>query len=236
MGFISDPGFLNTLGNILTTEEGFILRPLSKWFYLKPILPSLLGKSVLEIGCNNGFFCFEFEKLGAAFVTEVEVFDHFSDPALWMAKSYQSKVNILKTDALLDLTLPAHDVIFMSEVYGHFVDPFFGLLRAVNLAKETLILDNAISPSLDYQIDLGADIDPTSGNLIYHAWLLSDGLILSYLFLCGIPPERVKRYVAPWDNHLVYVIDTSDVARFREDKMSFQPCNISFLNMRMTST
>jgi hypothetical protein len=27
---ISDPGFLNTLGNALTPEEGFILRPLPK--------------------------------------------------------------------------------------------------------------------------------------------------------------------------------------------------------------
>ena len=60
---ISDPGFLNTLGNRLTAEEGFILRPMLKWAYLKPIFPNLEGKSVLEIESNNGFFCFEFEKL-----------------------------------------------------------------------------------------------------------------------------------------------------------------------------
>ncbi len=229
---ISDPGFLNTLGNALTPEEGFILRPLPKWAYLEPMFPDINGKSILEIGCNNGFFCFEFAQLGAARVTGVEVFEGFIKPARWMAAARRTKnIEFLLTDALLDLQLPEYDVVFMSEVLGHFVDPLFGILRAVNLAKETLIIDNATLRSSNYEIDISAGLNPATGKMIYHAWILSDGLILAYLLLCGVPPERVKRYFAPWDNHIVYVIDTSDVANYRKAN-DFQPCNTSFINMK----
>jgi SAM-dependent methyltransferase len=72
---ISNPGWLNTLGDALTPEEGFILRPMPKWAYLKPVFPDLLNKSVLELGCNNGYFCFEFLEIGARQVTGVEVYE-----------------------------------------------------------------------------------------------------------------------------------------------------------------
>ncbi len=230
---INDPGFLNTLGNALTPEEGFILRPMPKWAYLKPIFPNLTGKSVLEIGCNNGFFCFEFEQLGARQVTGVEIFERFINPARWMATARKThNIKFLLTDALLDMSLPSHDVVFMSEVLGHFVDPLFGIIRAINLAKETLIIDNAAMPSLNYEIDLGAGFDPSTGKMTYHAWLLSDGLMLAYLFLCGVSPERVKRYFAPWENHIVYVIDTRNIEIDRKTNGLQQPCNISFINMQ----
>ena len=135
---ISDPGYLNTLGDLLTPEEGCILRPMPKWAYLRSIIPDLAGKTILEIGCNNGFFCFEFAKLGAAQVTGAEVYEAFFKSAQWMASAREAhNIEFLLTDALLDLRLPAHDVVFMSEVYTHFIDPFFGILHAINLAKET---------------------------------------------------------------------------------------------------
>ena len=136
---ISDPGYLNTLGKMLTPNEGFILRPMPKWAYLKPILPEIAGKTILEIGSNNGFFCFEFEQLGAAHVTGAEVHAGFIKSAQWIAMARGARnIDFLLTDALLDLRLPAHDIVFMSEVYNHFIDPLFGILRAINLAKETV--------------------------------------------------------------------------------------------------
>jgi predicted RNA methylase len=55
-----------------------------KLAYLKPVLPNLAGKTVLEIGCNNGFFCFEFARMGAQKITGVEVSGEFTRPALRM--------------------------------------------------------------------------------------------------------------------------------------------------------
>jgi 2-polyprenyl-3-methyl-5-hydroxy-6-metoxy-1,4-benzoquinol methylase len=229
---ISDPGLLNTLGNKLTPEEGFLLRPMPKWAYLEPIFPVLAGKTILEIGCNNGFFCFEFQQLGAAQVTGAEVYEGFINPARWMAAARGTQnIEFLLTDALLDFGLPAHDVVFMSEVYGHFVDPLFGILRAINLAKQTLIIDSAALTSSNYEISLRPGVHPTTGKMQYHTWILSDGLMLAYLLLCGVPPEKVTRYFAPWPNHIVYVIDTRDVANYRKAN-DFQPCNTSFIKMQ----
>jgi hypothetical protein len=118
----------------------------------------------------------------------------------------------------------------MSEVLGHFIDPFFGIVRAVNLAKETLVIDNATLNSAGYEIDVSAGFDD-SGQMNYHAWILSYGLMLAYLFLCGVPPEWVRRFVAPWQNHIVYVIDTRDLAQYRAAH-DFVPCNTSFINMQ----
>jgi SAM-dependent methyltransferase len=203
-----------------------------KWAYLKPIFPDLTGKTILEIGCNNGFFCFEFEHLGAARITGAEVAPGFVKSAQWMAAARGTKnIDFLHIDALLDLKLPPHDVVFMSEVYTHFIDPFFGILRAINLAKETLIIDNAALMGSEYKIDLGAGVNPSTGKMTYHAWILSDGLMLAYLLLCGVPPEKVTRHYAPWPGHIVYVIDTRDVANYRKANVS-QPCNKSFINMQ----
>jgi SAM-dependent methyltransferase len=213
---ISDPGWLNRLGNALSPVEGSILRPLPKWQYIQNALPDLVGKTVMEIGSNNGFFCFKFADLGARHVTGVELGKAYISAAQWMASARGDKnVRFLHTDALLDLSLEPHQVIFMSESYTHFVDPLFGLLRALNLAEETLIIDG---PALAYDgshLNLNLSRDSKTGHPSYIAWTLSDGLLLSFLSICGVDPKRVTRFVSPLRNHRVYVIDTSDVPASR---------------------
>lgn len=231
---ISNPGWLNTLGDALTPEEGFVLRPMPKWSYLGPIFPEIAGKSLLEIGSNNGYFCFEFLDRGARHVTGLEVHKPFVDAAQWMkAARGIDNAHFVHTDALLNLNVPRHDIVFMSEVHAHFVDPLFGILRAVNLASETLVIDGAAVLDEELKIDIGAGVDPATGKLTYHSWIMSDGLMLSYLTLCGVPPEKVKRYIAPWPSHVVYVIDTRDVAAYRHEN-EFQACNTSFLELGFT--
>src|SRR5258708_5506709 len=168
--------------------------------------------------------------MGTRQVTGAEIYEPFVAAARWMKTARKAQnIEFVTTDALLNLALPRHDIVFMSEVHAHFVDPLFGILRAVNLARETLIIDGAMLPSADYEIDLGVGIDPGTGKLTYHSWIMSDGLMLTYLLLCGVPPQKVKRYIAPWPNHILYVIDTRDVAAYREAN-DFQPCNTAFIN------
>ncbi len=214
--FVEDPGWLNRLGNALTVTEGSILRPVPKWQYLQNVLPDLSGKSVMEIGSNNGFFCFEFAALGARQVTGLDMMDAYVAAAQWMASIRGDKnVRFLSTNALLDLTLEPHQIVFMSETYTHFIDPLFGILRALNLAQETLIIDG---PALTYgptELNFNIFREGEAGRPAYVTWTLSDGLMLAFLSICGIEPERVTRFVSPLRNHRVYVIDTSDVAAWR---------------------
>jgi 2-polyprenyl-3-methyl-5-hydroxy-6-metoxy-1,4-benzoquinol methylase len=214
---VDDPGWLNRAGNVLSPTEGSLLRPLPKWEYLQNILPDLSGKSVMEIGSNNGFFCFEFAARGARTVTGVDLLDQYVSPAQWMASARGDKnVNFIRANALLDLTLEPHQVVFMSEAYTHFIDPLLGILRALNLAQETLIIDG---PALTYgatQLNFNIFRDSASGRPSYMTWTLSDGLMLGFLSVCGVEPERVTRFVSPLRNHRVYVIDTREVAAWRQ--------------------
>jgi SAM-dependent methyltransferase len=229
---LDDPGWLNRLGNALSAEEGAALRPMPKWAYLEGILPVLGGKSVLELGSNNGFFCFEFLAKGAARVTGIEVNAGFIVGARWMAQVRRAQnIAFIQTDAMLDLSLEPHDVVFMSEVYTHFIDPLFGLLRAINLARETLVIDGPMLPGFRTRMNLNVALRADDGKPEYLAWTMSDGLFLKYLALCGVPPEKVVRYLSPLRNHIVYVIDTSEVADYRR-RHEFAPYDTPFLQTK----
>jgi SAM-dependent methyltransferase len=211
-----DEGGLNTLGKRLSGREASILRPWPKWLYLKNLLPDVAGKSVVEIGSSNGFFCFRFSELGAAHATGIEIKKRQYESAVWSAEVLGlDNVSFIHTDFLLDMTIPQYDVVFSSEVHNHFLFPFYGLLRMINLAKETVILDTGVIDTKDHRLGLDSGWDQ-SNQLLYHSFMLSDGLIMDFLDLIGIPPSRVKRYKAPADHyHILYVIDTTDLSQHR---------------------
>jgi SAM-dependent methyltransferase len=212
-----DEGSFNTLARRLTSREACILRPHPKWRYLAPLFPPLAGKSVLEIGSSNGFFSFRFADAGAERVTGVEVFRRHCEIARWSAEVLKhDNVRFLTTDFLLDLSIESHDVVFLSEVHNHFLLPFLGLLRLVNLARETLILDTVTSPGPEHGIGLSAGWMPKPRQLIYHSFQLTDGMLLDFLNLVGVSPSKVTRYTAPDEPyHNVYVVDTRDVPATR---------------------
>lgn len=216
-GYI-DEGGLNNLGGRLTSEEASVLRPWPKWAYIQPVLPDLHGKTILEIGSSNGLFCFQFARAGAAKATGVEILKSQFETAIWSAEALGlSNVQFLNTDALLDLTVPQHDIVFMSEVHNHFLCPFYGLLRAVQLARETVILDTGAFDSEEITLNLHTAWDKTEGKLIYHSFQMTDAFIMNYLHLIGIPPSRVIRYKAPpREHHVLYMIDTRNVLADRQ--------------------
>ena len=214
-----DEGGLNTLGNRLTSEEASILRPWPKWAYIKPILADIKGKSVLEIGSSNGFFSFRFAELGAEKVTGVEIIRRQHESAVWSADVLKHRnVSFLNADALLDLALPSHDIVFLSEVHNHFLFPFYGLLRIVNLAGERVILDSGITDTGEQGVTLHSAWNKETNRLIYQHFQLTDGLVMDYLNLIGIPSSKIKRYKAPdRGDHILYDIDTTGLRKAREE-------------------
>jgi SAM-dependent methyltransferase len=212
-----DEGSFNTLNKRLTSEEACILRPQPKWRYLEPVFPAVAGKSVMEIGSANGFFSLKFAERGAAQVTGIEVVRGSCESARWCADALGHRnVRFVNTDFLLDLSLERHDIVFLSEVHNHFLLPFLGLLRLVNLSREALVLDTVSDCVPDHGASLSSGWLTEQKQLIYHVIQFSDGLIVDFLNLVGVPPSRITRYSAPdqpWHN--VYVIDTRDLAETR---------------------
>lgn len=206
---VHDEGGVNTLGRHLTSEEACLLRPWPKWLYVKPLLPDLHGKSIMEVGSNNGFFPIRFAELGAARVTGIEVQKRKHETAVW-ANSVLGFQNISfrHSDFLVDLSIEPHDIIFVSEVVNHMLCPLWALTRLVSLAKELLILDTGVFESQEHSLELSTGWTRDGKNLRFLSFHISDGLLCSYLKLLGIRSDEIVKYVEKGAEHILYRIDT----------------------------
>ena len=192
--------------------------PFRSGFTSNPCCPTCEANRCSSLARCNGFFSFRFAEAGAASVTGVEVVEQAYASAVWAAGVLGHKnVEFLNTDFLMDLTLQPRDVVFLSEVHNHFLMPFYGLCRLVHLAKETLILDTAVRDMPAHSLELTSGWERDPARLLFHSFYFSDGLLLDFLNLIGIAPERVTRYRAPGGGHTLYYIDTRHVAERRRE-------------------
>jgi SAM-dependent methyltransferase len=107
----------------------------------------LRGKRVLDIGCRDGLFCFEAEKLGAK---EVIGIDHDLAPGVpeFLIRTLKSQVQIRAFD-LFDLrpeTFGRFDVVIFPGVLYHLRYPFWALklIRDVLTDDGVMVLETAI--------------------------------------------------------------------------------------------
>lgn len=96
---------------------------------------NLKGKRVLDVGCADGFFSFEFEKLGG----EVVALDAYkNDLFLEAKKKLNSKVEYIIMDAM-DISpekLGYFDFVFCGTVLIHLINPIGALKNIRNIIKE----------------------------------------------------------------------------------------------------
>lgn len=128
------------------------------------------GKRVLDIGCRDGLFCFEAEKLGAK---EVIGIDNDLSPAAieFLIPYFNSRVKMFNLN-LFDLnpdTYGKFDVIIFAGVLYHLRYPFWALnilkeLLAEDgyLIIETAVLDKSRYPLLYCPVGKESPFEPTS--------------------------------------------------------------------------
>ena len=197
-----DEGGLNNLGGRLSPEVASAMRPLPKWRLLQAVLPRIAGRSVLDLGCNAGFFCFAFEELGAERVTGVEFMEPYFRQAQWCKEQRGSQVRFVQGDFVLDQSLEMHDVVFASEVLNHCLFPLYALARMLRLAREFVVIDTGIHKEAQANLRLALYPDQK-----YHSFTFSDGMMLDFLQRLGVSPGQVQRFVNPVASHLTYVLN-----------------------------
>jgi tRNA (mo5U34)-methyltransferase len=116
-------------------------------------LPSLAGKTVLDIGANDGFFSFAAERAGARRVLAVDEPAWGEDDSLGSKRGFdlarevlQSKVEDLRCD-LHDLTpelVGTFDVVFLLGVLYHLEDPINSLRHVARLTNELLVVETLV--------------------------------------------------------------------------------------------
>jgi tRNA (mo5U34)-methyltransferase len=117
--------------------------PSFKWRKLGPSLPQdLTGWTVLDIGCNAGFYTFELAKRGAD-VTGIDVDEHYLTQARWLAEElgFADRVRFQKMQVYdLAHTSETYDLVLFMGVLYHLRYPMLGLDIVAQKVKRLLVM------------------------------------------------------------------------------------------------
>jgi tRNA (mo5U34)-methyltransferase len=135
------------LGGVQTAPNHFLGDfPSAKWRVFKSSIPAdLSGQTVLDIGCNGGFYSIEMKRRGASRVLGID-----SDPVYLEQARFAAEVSGVEIDfRLLDVyqiaTLQERfDIVFFMGVLYHLRHP----LLALDLLNEHVVKDTLVFQSL----------------------------------------------------------------------------------------
>lgn len=102
---------------------------------------TLAGKSVLDVGCALGYFCFEAEKRGASRVLGLELKDVRFKQALLLQKVLGSAVEFAQRDVLAGELGETFDVVCLLNVIHHLPEPMRALRILAEHTRERLIIE-----------------------------------------------------------------------------------------------
>ena len=140
----------------------------------------LKGKRVLDIGCRDGLFSFEAERLGASYVLGI---DNDLSPAAtdFLIPYFNSSVTMQSVN-IYDFEVPEHerfDLVIFAGVLYHLREPFFSLRRiaqamkpnAILLIETGLLLTHDAHPLLYCPAPEDSPYEPTSVTFFNHKGL-----------------------------------------------------------------
>ncbi len=102
---------------------------------------SLAGKTILDVGCALGYFCFEAEARGAAKVIGTELKEKRFRDALLLKDIKGSKVEFFQRDIFTDPLDQQFDYVLFLNVIHHLRDPLQAISRLSSMALNRLIIE-----------------------------------------------------------------------------------------------
>ena len=137
--------------------------PAFKWQSIEPTLPrDLGGLSVLDIGCNAGFYSFELAKRGAT-VDAFDIDDHYLKQATWAAQKLglQGRIRFERKHLYeLARTERRWDLVLFLGVFYHLRYPLLGLDIVSRCVEKLLVFQSMTMPGSaidEVPPDLGLD-------------------------------------------------------------------------------
>jgi tRNA (mo5U34)-methyltransferase len=111
---------------------------------------SLEGKTVLDLGCCQGFWSFHASRAGADRCVGIDSSEAFVSEAQAIAlllgmDNCEFRCRLLETAPWWE-EQSRSEITLMLGVFYHLVDPIFVLRKAASLTSETLVVDTAILP------------------------------------------------------------------------------------------
>lgn len=117
----------------------------NRWGFLKPFIPGdLTGKSVLDIGCNAGFFAFEMKKRNAGRVVGVDVMPHVLAQARFLSHWFKQPIELRELGVYDIESLGHFDFVVFIGVLYHLRHPLYALEKVASVCKETMYLQSLL--------------------------------------------------------------------------------------------
>jgi predicted RNA methylase len=107
----------------------------------KVLSADMSGMSVLDLGCNNGFFCLEAKKRGADKVVGVDAVKEKIEVAMEIARRTGNRVEYIVHNVETWDSLWSFDLVLLLNVIHHLNDPIGMLQRIYGYTKKTLVIE-----------------------------------------------------------------------------------------------
>jgi tRNA (mo5U34)-methyltransferase len=148
------PWFHNLdLHGVKTAPEHFLGDyPTMKWRGFSDALPSdLSGKTVLDIGCNAGFFSLEMKRRGAQRVVAIDTNPAYLKQAAFAAELLDLPLELRQLPVYRVAELAERfDLVFFTGVFYHLRHPLLALdLIRAHVAKDTLVFQSMLRGSAE---------------------------------------------------------------------------------------
>lgn len=123
--------------------------PNVKWKHIAPALPAdLNGASVLDIGCNGGFYSIQMKKRGAGRVLGIDVDDRYLNQGRFAAATLGYDIEFEKRSVYdVDQIEGQFDYVFFMGVFYHLRYPLFALDKVIKKVGNTLVFQTMIRGS-----------------------------------------------------------------------------------------
>lgn len=127
-GIYDDPQFFKHYQHMPRSQKG--LAAAGEWPDFKGVLPDLNGKTVLDVGCGNGWHCRYAADNGATDVLGIDI----SQKMLTQAREQTADDRIhYQQGDLFNLSLPAnHFDVIISSLMLHYVDDYLDFIQKVH--------------------------------------------------------------------------------------------------------
>jgi len=149
------------LGQRLSTAPSLGEYPSARWAVIRPFVPGdLTGKTVLDIGCNSGFFGFKMKKRHAARVVGIDIMPHILAQARFLSSWFDYPVELYEMSTYdVDRLHSRFDIVVFVGVLYHLKHPLYALEKVADLCEDTMYFqtvvrggDGDFEPKDDYPI------------------------------------------------------------------------------------
>ncbi len=123
--------------------------PQIKWKYISPAIPAdLTGATVLDIGCNGGFYSIELKRRGAKRVVGMDIDDRYLNQARFAADTLGLEIEFLKRSVYQVDELPGQfDFVLFLGVFYHLRYPLYALDKVVKKVGGQLVFQTMVRGS-----------------------------------------------------------------------------------------